>query len=181
MDLTSLAAWEAFAPLHGSHAEDGGGWLGANAVIVLSTALHSLGALLWVVGTATWVVWRRALWEGHHARSVRSMADLTTAAAVLANFAGGGLRLFQPGHPGLEDLGHDAWVQLIFAKHVLLLGAVGLSAWIHLRLGPRLLEAFHAGRPSERLERLGRLVPLLLLAVIGLVGVLGAASTVTLD
>jgi hypothetical protein len=169
------------SPLHGSHGSSGGGWLGQDYVIVLSTMLHSLGALAWVLGTVAWAVWRRTLWEGHNAGRIKRLSDVSTIAAIAANFLGGTLRLFQPGHPGLENLGSDAWVQLIFVKHIALVGAVVLSVWMHWRLGPRILASFVAGRPDTRTESWARIAPWLVLSAIALAAILGAASTVALD
>ncbi|HET6398077.1 MAG TPA: hypothetical protein VFH47_00810 [Candidatus Thermoplasmatota archaeon] len=168
------------SPLHGTHAEDPEGFFGHPGVIVVAAVLHSLGALAWIVATAAWIAWRRTLWEGHHASGTKRFADRTVAAAIAANFAGGALRLFQPGHPRIGSLASEPWVQLIFSKHVLLVAAVGVTVWMHAALGPRLLAAFRAGQPDPRLERLARIVPYLVLAAVGAAAVLGSASTVAL-
>lgn len=114
-------------------------WLGETWVHQSAVILHAVGALLVAGGLIAIMVMR---WWGTAELSVLRWKgrDRWVRSAVLGGWAlngvGGLMRLFEPDHPGLTMIGDVAWVQVLFIKHIALIGALWLSL-LALDLGPR--------------------------------------------
>lgn len=110
-------------------------FLDSDPGIVLGGILHTLGALLFTAGIALYVYQARQV---QHARNrgdaptlrVLPLAHGLTLSGIVFNGLGGLMRLYQSDHPGLEQLGSSAWVQLLVLKHLFLILGVGAAVYL---------------------------------------------------
>lgn len=120
------------------------GFLGETWVHQVSVMFHATGALL-IAGALLAVL----LMAGRmrHATTPGEAFDLRGGGLPLArilviagwalNLLGGTMRLFEPDHPGITEIGTVAWVQVLLIKHLLILGAV-VASLIAVEWDPRL-------------------------------------------
>lgn len=112
------------------------GFLGETWVHQISVMLHASGALL-IAGALLAVLLMAS--RMHHAATAGDaleirMRGLPWARIVLIvgwalNLLGGTMRLFEPDHPGIAEIGTVAWVQVILIKHGFILVALLASVW----------------------------------------------------
>lgn len=139
-----------------------------------ATILHWVGALSFIAGVGFLIAHRVHRRGGAHPEQTPVLPGVLILGGIVFNLTGGFLRLWQSDHPHITQIQESSWVQALFAKHMLLVAAMGASVialgastpWIRARfrwlsLGPRRFE------------------PLFALAVIGVVGAtfIGALAT----
>lgn len=122
---------------------------------VSANILHTGGALLFTAGIGLYLYVAHLLRRSRQSSSPPTLglleyAYVSTLLGILANGAGGIMRLKQSGHPGLEHLGDEAWVQVLFIKHLFLLLGVGLAVYLTWRT--RALVRSEATRPQLQRE-----------------------------
>lgn len=131
-------------PAYASEAEGIRGFLGETWVHAVSVMMHASGALL-IAGALLAV-----LLMSHR---IRSAADAGTEIALRSralpvarmlvvvgwgvNLLGGTMRLLEPDHPTIAEVGTIAWVQVLLVKHIVILAALLLSL-VAVEWAPRL-------------------------------------------
>ncbi len=154
-------------------------FLDSDGGIVLANTLHTLGAIGFLGGIVLYMAWYRGLAAGTSRLATLRNAAFATYASLAVNFLGGAMRMYQSGHPGLTDIGHSSWVQVLVVKHAFLIGAGVAAVVLFERVAPRLhrLAANHAARGAAQRTQ-AALAGSIVIAIV-LSGVLGAVSTVS--
>jgi hypothetical protein len=146
--------------------------------IVLSTALHTLGAIGLLGGLIGYVAWHRHLMRGHHHANVLHFATFLTYISILVNLLGGFMRTYETGHPHITDFATSSWVRAIAIKHVFLFLGMGAAVYLFERVAPRHLKAMWDSKLPET-SLTGHTLGVLLVALgIVVAAVLGAVSSV---
>jgi hypothetical protein len=154
-------------PAYAADAEGIRGFLGETWVHQSSVMMHASGALL-IAGALLAVLLlthrMRNITDTGSALAMRARgmkwARILLVVGWAINLLGGTMRLFEPDHPSIAEIGAVAWVQVILIKHVFILGAL-LASLIAVEWAPRL---WHRYRP--RAAAIG-LVFVFLSAVLG--------------
>lgn len=146
--------------------------------IVLSTTLHTLGAIGLLGGLIGYVAWHRHLVRGHHHANVLHFATFLTYLSIVVNLLGGFMRTYETGHPHITEFGSSAWVRAISIKHVFIFLGMAAAVFLFERVAPRHLKAMWDSKLPEQ-SMTGHTLGVLLVALgIIVAAVLGAVSTV---
>ncbi len=163
----------ALGPLQAFVDSDAGG--------VFLSFLHTAGAILYLGGILAYGIWLSNARAGSDDRRVRVGATVAVYLAILMNLLGGIGRTYQTGHPGLADVAHSPWVQIMLVKHIVLLFGMFVAVWLLERLAPRMLRHIK-GRGDGAIKQTHRTALWLVVVTIFVSAALGAASTTaTLD
>lgn len=146
--------------------------------IVLSTTMHTLGAIGLLGGLVGYVAWHRHIQRGHHHPQVLATSTFLLYFSILVNLIGGFMRTYETGHPHLTDFGSSGWVRAITIKHVFLFAGMGAGIYLMERVAPRHLKAFKAGTFADQ-SLVGHQLGVFTVALgIIVAAVLGAVSSI---
>lgn len=105
--------------------------------LITATTLHTLGAIGVVAALMLSALWLRKLRAGEDAANLQRMTRVLVWVSLAANLIGGAMRTYLPRHPGLSALGDNAWVQVMFLKHIFIFVALGALLYLAYVAIPR--------------------------------------------
>ncbi|MGB1696867.1 MAG: hypothetical protein ACPHK8_00535 [Thermoplasmatota archaeon] len=105
--------------------------------LITATTLHTLGAIGVVAALVLSALWLRKRQAGEDAAGLQRATRALVWASLVANLVGGAMRTYLPRHPGLGELGENAWVQVMFLKHLFIFAALGALLYLSYVAIPR--------------------------------------------